>query len=345
MGSPDAWCSAASPDAMPPIEPHEGVAQNHGRSTPMTAATGAHATVIAATEPAEITVGDKFVLAVRVSCPAGCDLSRIPIEVAAPDGATIAVAAAAGDTRNGSERRVALVAPSRDGEHDWRVSCAAHDSGGHHHDASQSLVPVRIRPHDTSLAVWAIPSPVVTGQAFAIKVGAKSTAGYDLASMRIAVCDEAGTELASGTLGATPWPGTSALYWRELTLTAPAEAGMYSWTVRFDAADMALAHRGASSRFSIAIVRPPEHRLTVKVIEHASAAPIENALVRLGAYRAATGGSGVAEFMLPKGAYDLDVWKSGYEAPTTPVVIDADLAVDVAITAVPEENPDAAWQM
>jgi hypothetical protein len=186
---------------------------------------------------------------------------------------------------------------------------------------------------------------VVTGQPFAIKVGAKSTAGCDLTGKRIAVCDEAGVVLASDVLGDTPWPGTSALYWTELALVAPAEAGMFSWSVKFDAADLAVPHHGASSRFSIAIVNPPEHRLTVKVVEQETAAPIENAQVRLGAYRAATGGSGLAELMLPKGSYDLDVWKSGYEAPTTTIAIDTDVTVEVAIAAVPEENPDAAWLM
>jgi len=135
------------------------------------------------------------------------------------------------------------------------------------------------------------------------------------------------------------------LYWTELDLVAPAQAGMFSWSVKFGASDLAVPHRDASSRFSIAIVQPPEHRLTVKVIEHETATPIENAQVRLGAYRAATGASGLAELMLPKGSYDLDVWKSGYEAPTTPVTVDADLAVEIAITALPEENPDAAWLM
>ena len=68
-------------------------------------------------------------------------------------------------------------------------------------------------------------------------------------------------------------------------------------------------------------------------------------MVRLGAYRAATGQSGSAEIMMPKGSYDLNVWKSGYDAPTTTVAIDADVTLEVAVTAVPEENPDAAWQM
>jgi hypothetical protein len=310
----------------------------------MTAGAATHATVIAVDEPPEVAVGADFVLTVLVSCPAGCDLSGVPVEVSAPDGMAI-TQPAVGDVDVAAARHIALRAPLQVGEHVWRLSCAAHEAGSWHHDASLVRVPVRTQPHETSLAVWAIPSPVVTGQPFAIKVGAKSTAGCVLTGGRIAVCDEAGAVLASDVLGDTPWPGTSALYWSELTLVAPAEAGMFSWSVKFAATDLALPHHGASSRFSIAIVQPPEHRLTVKVLEQESATPIENAQVRLGAYRAATDGTGLAELMLPKGSYDLDVWKSGYEAPTTPVAIDTDLTVEVVVTAVPEENPDAAWLM
>jgi hypothetical protein len=85
--------------------------------------------------------------------------------------------------------------------------------------------------------------------------------------------------------------------------------------------------------------------LTIKVVEQDTASPVENAQVRLGAYRAATGGTGFAELMVPKGSYDLNVWKSGYDAPATSIVIDADLAVEIAIAPMPEENPDALWQM
>ena len=311
----------------------------------MTAGTATHAAVIALDDPAEVAVGADFVLTVRVSCPAGCDLSGVTLEVTTPDNVTTAIEPVAGDADITGARRIALKAPLRVGEHIWLLSCAAHESGGWHHDASLLRVPVRTKPHGTSLAVWAIPSPVVTGQPFAIKVGAKSAAGCNLTGMRIAICDEAGSVLASDILGDTPWPGTSALYWSELRLTAPAEAGMFSWSVKFAAADIALPHQGTSSRFSIAIVDPPAHRLVVRVVEQETAAPVENAQVRLGAYRAATSGSGLAELMLPKGSYDIDVWKSGYEAPTITIAVDADLAVEVVITAVPEENSDAVWRM
>ena len=321
----------------------------------MTAGAAAHATVITVEDVAEVAVGAEFMLTVRVSCLAGCDLSGIPIEVMAPDNAAATVPAPyppppAGEGREGvaeiaAARRIALKAPLRVGEHVWRLSCAAHKSSGWHHDASLLRVPVRVRPHETSLAVWAIPSPVVTSRPFAIKVGAKSAPGCDLTGMPIAVRDAAGTMLAGGVLGDTPWPGTNSLYWTELTLVAPAEAGMFSWSVEFDAVGLALPHQGSSSRFSIAIVDPPEHRLTIKVVAQETASPVENAQVRLGAYRAATDGSGLAQLMVPKGAYDLNVWKSGYDAPTASIVIDADRIVEIAIAPMPEENPDAAWQM
>jgi len=201
------------------------------------------------------------------------------------------------------------------------------------------------RPHQTSLAAWSIPSPVVTGQRFAIKAGAKSAMACDLNGCIIEVCDETGAIMARGSLGPAPWPGTAALYWAELELQAPSRADMFSWSVRFDAAELEIPHEDAAASFSIAIVSPPEHRLTVKVFERETATPIADAQVRLGAYRTATGPSGLAEIMMPKGTFDLNVWKVGYEAPASSVTIDADAAVEVAVAVVPEENPDAAWQM
>jgi hypothetical protein len=311
----------------------------------MTAGAPEHATVIAAEEPAEVAAGAGFVMTVRVSCPIGCDLASVPIEVLTPDNVTVTVEPALDDMSGGSSHRIALKAPLQAGQHVWRVSCAAHESGGTHHGATELQAPVRIRPQETSLAVWAIPSPVVTGRPFAMKAGAKSSAGCDLTGMPIAVCDAAGAVLARGVLGDTPWSGTSALYWTELSLIAPAEAGTFEWLVTFAAPDLALAHDGSSSRFSIVVVGPPEHRLTVKVVEQDTATPVENAHVRLGPYRAATAGAGIAEVMLPKGSYDLNVWKAGYEAPATAITVDADLAVDITLTPLPAENPDDLWQM
>jgi uncharacterized membrane protein len=114
---------------------------------------------------------------------------------------------------------------------------------------------------------------------------------------------------------------------------------------RFAAADLALEHQGATYKFDVMAVPPPEHRLTVRVIERESATPIADAQLRLGAYRASTDASGRAEIAVPQGSYSLTVWKVGYEAPSTSIEVSADLSVEIAVVPVPEENPDAAWMM
>ena len=48
---------------------------------------------------------------------------------------------------------------------------------------------------------------------------------------------------------------------------------------------------------------------------------------------------------LPKGTYDLTVWKAGFEVPGQPVQVDADLTLEVEAVTLPEEDPDAIWQM
>jgi hypothetical protein len=308
----------------------------------MTDEHASHATQIEASAPSEVAVGTGFELAVRVGCPAGCDLAGLPFLIQAPDGAT---ATTEPDPAGEAVRTVPLTAPLAAGEHVWRISVAQQEIGGFRHRGGELTVSVITRPHETSLAVWAIPSPVVTGRRFTIKAGAKCAANCTLAGRTIEVRNERGAVLASGRLGAAPWPGTTALYWTEFELLAPAEHGLLSWAIAFDPAGLAVEHDGAAASFSIAIANPPEHKLVVKVFERETAAPIVGAQLRLGTYRAETGPGGVAEILMPKGVFELNVWKVGYEAPSFPITMDRDVAIEVAVTPLPEEDPDAAWLM
>lgn len=311
----------------------------------MTAPAEGHTIVIALDDPGEVAAGAGFCLSVRLSCTAGCDLSAVPIAVTMPDGAVATFAPEAGQSPD-TPRAIALTAPIALGAHMFRLACAAQGgSGGVHHHAGAAAVTVTTRPHETSLAVWDIPSPVIRGKPFALKVGAKSEASCNLGGQPVTVLDETGIVLASAALGAAPWPGTDALYWSELAVPAPNTEGLLTWAARFDAAGLSPPHGDAASRFSMAIVAPPEHRLAVRVIDQEAATGIANAHLRLGAFRAATDENGLADIMLPTGAYDLTVWKPGYTSPVVAVRVDADAAVEVAIAALPEDDPDGAWQM
>jgi hypothetical protein len=283
-------------------------------------------------------------LKVKARCSRGCGLSGMPIKIVAEDGALVRSEFAA-DPGEEDIGEIQLEAPGRTGEHIWSVTFGPHEVAGIHHD--EVTIPVRtgIVPRGTSLAVWSIPSPVVTGARFAIEIGAKSAAGIAFAAQHVEVRDESGSIVAQGCLGESPYPGTAALYWTSIELTAPAREGPHTWSVEFEPSEPDLPHERASTTFSVFVVRPPEHRLTIKVIEKGTSAPIADAQVRLGAYRAATGPLGLAEMDVPTGVYDLDIWKVGYEAPTRAVRLDKNMLIEAEVLSVPEEDPDAAWLM
>jgi len=185
-----------------------------------------------------------------------------------------------------------------------------------------------------SIAVWDVPMPVVAGESFAIKVGVKSHASAALTGGDVKVCDRDDNVVASGRLGGAPWPGTEALYWVELSVPAPASTELAEFTVR---------SANAASRFSVAVVPKPEHRLIVEVAEQGSAVPLEGVEIRLGAFQARTDTAGRATLKVCKGEYQLEVWRAAYAAPPTWVDIRSDTRVDILIVHVPEDHPDARW--
>jgi hypothetical protein len=306
-----------------------------------------HATTIELSEPLppQVPVGREVVVKVKVSCSEGCDLRGLPVKITAPDGSVVMGALLTCDAGANESGALALKAPLQVGEHVWRIVFAPPAAAGVVHDDAALSVPIKTSPQETSLAVWDIPSPVVMGERFEIKIGAKSAAACVLGGKPIEVCDQTGAVVARGSLGETPWPGTGALYWTAVELLAPAESGLHTWTVQFAAAKLEIPHAGSSSSFSTAIVRPPEHRLTVQVIDKDTAAPIPDVQIRLGAYRAATNEAGLAEVRMPKGVYDLNIWKVGYEAPARTMEVNEDVTVEVEALCLPEEDPDTVWRM
>jgi hypothetical protein len=203
--------------------------------------------------------------------------------------------------------------------------------------------------HETSLAVWDLPSRAVTGARFKIKLGAKCSAACSLKDRPIEIFDETGTRVAEARLGENPWPGTSALYWAEMDLSAPASEGVHGWTARFavlepngSVAEAAPRHTAASASFSFLTLPPPDHVVTVQVLDQESRAPVAGAIVRMGPYRASTGEDGVANVEMVKGQFDLTVYKADYEAFARAIEVKEDVAVGVELRFAPQRE-DAYW--
>jgi hypothetical protein len=262
----------------------------------------------------DLDVGAHVTLNVKISCSSGCDLSGAPISITATEG-IVAI---------GKTGAFTFQAPKQVGEYTWMLVFPRHETDAVIHQETFLPISFKTLPHKTSITVWDVPSPVVMNRSFHAKVGIKCAACCRLTGQTVEVRDEAGNKTGEGTLGETPWQGTDALYWADANVTAPTTAGMSSWIARFTGAGQELAHEEASVNLNFRVDTPPEHRVTIKVIAEDTQTPIGNAEVRFGLYTSFTDEGGFASFELPKGTYDLRIWKDGYKGPPMSVDVSAD---------------------
>jgi len=285
-------------------------------------------------------VGADLVLQVRVS-GAACDLSGGRIEILAGEEIMATAELIAFRDNVNETAAFTVTAPVRVEAFSWTIRFPQQEIGGIAYGEAVLPISSQTRPHRTSLAVWAVPSPVQIASRFAITVGARSSGACALAGARIDIRDDAGAVIGEGALGDTPWPGSDALYWTEIVLAGPPREGLQYWSVAFAAADLELPHLGSSAEFSFTAVKPPEHRVAITVTESDVAAPVEKTEVALGPYRAATDKAGMAHIEAPAGTYELAVWKSGFKAASRTVEIAADVGVQFELVRLPKEL--TAW--
>ena len=294
--------------------------------------------------PSDVEIGTNIVVKVQARCPRGCDLRGHSVSVLAGD-ATLAsgdlVTAGEAEPFNETDD-ITVTAPASPGEYTWSLVLAGREAKGViHADASRPLS-FRATPHATSLAVWEIPSPVVIGASFTIKIGARSSGACELKGAAVEVRNQDGERVAGGALGDTPWTGTTALYWTDVEITAPSTAGVASWSVAFAPTGVDVPHNEGSAAFSFAVVKPPQHTVTVTVVEKESGDPIEGAYVRMGPHRGSTDECGVAKVGVPAGTFDLIAWKGGYLPPSATVEVAGDVSVQLEAEIRPEDDPWAS---
>ena len=211
-------------------------------------------------------------------------------------------------------------------------------------------------PHPTSVAVWGAPSPVMAASRFTVTVGVKCAAACRLAGQRVGIRDGAGRDLGRGTLGAEPTAGTRALYAAAVPLTAPADSGVHAWTAAFPAAaeptpaaateqpdpaaDEVPRHEAAACTFGFRTVEPAGNAVTITVVDRETDAPLANADVHVGAFRASTDAKGQARIEASEGEYELYVRSPGYTPYTEPVTVTGDATLRVAAVRVSEADLD-----
>ena len=290
---------------------------------------------------AELNAGTDMALEVKVSCPSACDLRGKIVKIVAQDAAVVKEIQLTDFEGTGNETDEFVVkAPIKPGGYTWTAVFPAQEKEGVLHEESSAAFSFIVKPHATSMAVWDVPSPIAFGDEFRIKVGVRCSANCRLTDKKIEIYDNEGAKVATGTLGGVPWSATSALYWAEVDLEAPGMEGYYRWEAKFPKPDLELPHEGASYTFAFGTARPPEHLVTVEVIDKDEKTPIKNAHVLLHPYRGYTDERGMAKIGVTKGEYKLWISKEDrYETFQTTVKVASDVAVKAELLVAPPECP------
>ena len=197
--------------------------------------------------------------------------------------------------------------------------------------------------HNISLAVWGVDAPVEAGSAFKITVGAKCTDDCQLTGSAVQVLNTQDEQVGSGLLGAELYSPDVKLYWTEIELVAPAEAGSYVWQVRLSAPPQlanqpdpsGLAetriHPPVEAIFSFSVVAQASCQVRVTVIGQDNLQALEKTRVMLRPHSAFTDENGVAVFAVAVGTYRLFARCNRYEDYDGMVEVTGDMDLQIEL--------------
>ena len=190
-----------------------------------------------------------------------------------------------------------------------------------------SAPPAAVTPHTTSVVVWDVPSAIVARERFSIKVGIKCSNECHLANTDFGIYDDKGAQVATGTLPDEHWPGTTGLYVAEIELAAPADEGLYTWSVK--------GHAEGFTTFGVRVVSAPECLVRVEAVDQVTRTPLSGARVVMHPYKTVTDERGVAEVRVAKGAYQLFVSQTRYLTFALPVDVTSDMTARAELNVEP----------
>ncbi|CAM9923355.1 unnamed protein product [Chrysoparadoxa australica] len=306
--------------------------------------------------PEKLDVGAPFVFDLVVEPKCDCDLTGIPWNVIDASGAKVAEGRLPDlhrptpesdeyDPRHGPvdmrpSAPFILTAPATIGFHEWKLLLPTAVKDGVAHTATDLSLSFSTRGHRLSMSVWDHPSPVAKGESFSLKIGAKCSSNCSLAGQQIKIVDAEGAVVTKSCLRDSLWTGTNALYWTEVELTAPKVEGLHRWLACADAPNSALPHDGsAKAGFSFVVTQRPKNRVSVKLTDKTTGAPVSGAHVRFGPFHCFTNNTGIAVLNLPNGNFTLIVSKPNHEVKSRHVAVTENLEMKVDVIVHPEPDP------
>jgi len=291
--------------------------------------------------PQEVDAAAEFTLKARVSCLPALDLRGQILSIKNQDGVVVGSAELVEfDCEINATDAIALKAPANLGTHSWSVVCPARATGDISYGETTAAFSVTVKPHKTRIVVWDVPSAVVVGEKFHLKVGLKCSRACRLEGRAFAIFDSEGAQVSAGTVGGDPWPGSTALHFGEVEIQAPLTEGHHQWVVKVPSS---AAEEECFDSFGASLVPLPEFLVRVEVIDKQERTPLSGASVVMYPYRAVTDDCGVAEMRVARGRYNLQVSQPMHLARGRSIEVTEDVTTRTELDLQPETNDDLRY--
>jgi hypothetical protein len=290
--------------------------------------------------PETVDAGAELVLEAYASCDPPCDLSGHVLTLTDQNDAEqcVTIFLEFDGQMNFADVR-SFPAPSEPGEYRWSLACPAHSESGVSYDAVSIPIAFSVKAHATQIVAWDVPTTIVAGEKFGMKIGIRCSSDCDLSGKKFLVCDHTGSEIANAAVSGAIWPGTKGLYFAGIELQAPAENGLYDWSVSVANSDAPPPHGEGKVNFGVRVVDAPDCTVTVEAF-NVDGAPLRGAHVTMHPYQAETDESGAAQLRVTKGTYRLFVAKGGYLNFALPLELPGDLTIraELEVEVLAEKN-------
>ncbi len=295
-------------------------------------------------ESEEIATGGNLLLRCAVRATPARDLRGKSVQIFDHEGALVGcLPFTMLDGATNTTDPASFAVPVALGSHTWRaVISAVPKSAAPQGEAAQEFF-FKVVPHRSSLLVWGAPSAIALGQSFDVTIGLKCSGGCNMAGREIHIYDATGSRVASSVMSADTHQGSSGLHETKVTLPAPADVSRQVWQARIARDDDAPTHEGAEASFCLNFVHPPEHRVTITVLDASTKAPLGGANITAHPFWAKASAEGVATFLVSSGSYKVWVSAPGHDPVCKHIEVTGDHQSVAELSPEIKEDPDAMY--
>lgn len=286
-------------------------------------ATAIDAMLVVTPQSLKADAGQAVTLHVECTVPAGFDPQGLEIIVLDPPEAEVARAPIYPAPDGGLETEITLTTPLQTGVTKFAVLLTAESNDA----LARGEVEITTRAHRIQLSAWDAPTTVTPGAHFETHIGLVCSSNCKLDGQEVRVIDPNGAIAGAGHVGGDLWPGTTALHFAQVTISAPAETGLAHFKVVTDSDDNAPPHDAGEANFAVHVMPEGSCDIRVEVLAADDETPLANAQVVLHPYRAVTDEQGSARLIVVPGTYRLMPSRKGHMPSVEQIKVSDDASI------------------